>query len=126
LGLSIVREIAEKHGGKAWAERGREKGMVFYISLAKTLANDWPKSIEEAVNILITSLPNSTKQDLKDTLEDNLWLHHFSIGLYIKNKYGLATGNTELLKSCGIESMSADDASMKILKVLWEQLQGRN
>jgi signal transduction histidine kinase len=37
LGLSIVREIAEKHGGKAWAERRREKGMTFYISLLKIL-----------------------------------------------------------------------------------------
>ncbi len=123
LGLSIVREIAEKHGGKAWAERRREKGMIFYISLAKTLAGYWPKSIEEAVNKLITSLPDSTKQDLKNTLEDNLCLYHFSLGLYIRKKFGLADGNTELLKSCGFESMSADDASMKILKVLWEQLQ---
>ena len=36
LGLSIVKEIAEKHGGKAWAER-LEKGVTFSISLAKTL-----------------------------------------------------------------------------------------
>jgi len=37
LGLSIVREIAEKHGGRAWAERGLEKGITFHISLAKNL-----------------------------------------------------------------------------------------
>ena len=35
LGLSIVKEVAEKHGGKAWAEKRLEKGITFYISLAK-------------------------------------------------------------------------------------------
>ena len=35
LGLSIVREIAEKHGGEVWLEPGQERGITFYISIPK-------------------------------------------------------------------------------------------
>lgn len=35
LGLNIVREIAEKHGGHVWLEPGQEKGITFYISIPK-------------------------------------------------------------------------------------------
>jgi len=37
LGLTIVREIAEKHGGDVWLELGQERGITFYISLPKDL-----------------------------------------------------------------------------------------
>jgi len=37
LGLTIVREIAEKHGGDVWLELGQEAGITFYISLPKDL-----------------------------------------------------------------------------------------
>lgn len=37
LGLSIVKEIAERHGGRAWAERRPGRGVSLFISLAKNL-----------------------------------------------------------------------------------------
>lgn len=37
LGLAIVKEVAEKHGGDAWAETAVETGTIFYISIAKNL-----------------------------------------------------------------------------------------
>jgi K+-sensing histidine kinase KdpD len=37
LGLAIVREIARKHGGRAWAESGDAQGIRFNISIAKDL-----------------------------------------------------------------------------------------
>jgi PAS domain S-box-containing protein len=37
LGLAIIREIAERHGGKVWAEPGQHKGMTFHITISKDL-----------------------------------------------------------------------------------------
>ena len=37
LGLTIVREIAEKHGGEVWLEPGQDRGITFYISIPKYL-----------------------------------------------------------------------------------------
>jgi PAS domain S-box-containing protein len=37
LGLAIVREIAERHRGKVWAEPGENKGATFYMSVFKDL-----------------------------------------------------------------------------------------
>ena len=37
LGLTIVREVAEKHGGQVWLEPGKKRGITFYISIPKDL-----------------------------------------------------------------------------------------
>jgi PAS domain S-box-containing protein len=37
LGLTIVRQIAEKHGGEVWLEPGQDRGITFYISIPKYL-----------------------------------------------------------------------------------------
>jgi len=37
LGLAIVQEIAQKHGGRAWAAPGQPCGVTFHVSLAKNL-----------------------------------------------------------------------------------------
>jgi PAS domain S-box-containing protein len=35
LGLTIVREIAERHGGEVWLEPDKDRGITFYISIPK-------------------------------------------------------------------------------------------
>ncbi|KPK45393.1 MAG: hypothetical protein AMK74_03720 [Nitrospira bacterium SM23_35] len=37
LGLTIVRQIAEKHGGEVWLEPDQDRGITFYISIPKYL-----------------------------------------------------------------------------------------
>ena len=37
LGLSIVKEIAERHAGKVWMKPGQEKGIEFRVSISKIL-----------------------------------------------------------------------------------------
>ncbi len=37
LGLAIVRELTEQHGGKVWVEPGPGKGTTFYVSISRYL-----------------------------------------------------------------------------------------
>lgn len=37
LGLAIIKEIAEQHGGRVWVEPQSERGAVFYISISNSL-----------------------------------------------------------------------------------------
>jgi signal transduction histidine kinase len=37
LGLAIVREIADQHGGKVWVDARTEQGTTFYVSISKNL-----------------------------------------------------------------------------------------
>ncbi len=37
MGLAIVKEIAEKYGGRVWVEPGSKEGITFYVSISKTL-----------------------------------------------------------------------------------------
>jgi signal transduction histidine kinase len=37
LGLAIVKDVAERHGGRVWAEPGAEKGTTFCVALSKNL-----------------------------------------------------------------------------------------
>jgi K+-sensing histidine kinase KdpD len=37
LGLPIVKEIVQRHGGQVWTDNQREKGSAFYISISKNL-----------------------------------------------------------------------------------------
>ncbi len=37
LGLTIVKEIAEQHGGKVWVKPLTKKGAAFFISISKDL-----------------------------------------------------------------------------------------
>ena len=68
----------------------------------------WPKTLEEAVQRLLASLP--------ETLDDPL--SQFGLGEAIRNSFGLWGANKDLLRSCGSETMHADDASEIILNAL--------
>jgi signal transduction histidine kinase len=42
LGLSIVKQVVELHGGKVWAEsEGKEKGATFVVELGEKIAVDY-------------------------------------------------------------------------------------
>lgn len=66
----------------------------------------WPKSLDEAVGRLL-SADNEIPEEPSA---------YFELGTAIMNSFGLLGTNKALLRSCGSESMSADDASAVILK----------
>jgi hypothetical protein len=97
---------------------------------------EWPKTVEEAVDQLLSSMPEEYREVLKNTAEEDLALFNHGLGTYIRNEFGLWANNGELLKSCGSQMMpdsayddylmmmvNPDEASMVIIKALWGRLQ---
>ena len=84
--------------------------------------NEYPQSIESAVDYLINALSQNDLNKIKNIEEDGLWDLHMNLGQGIRNSMGLWGDNKALLKSCGSEDMHADDASSAIVKFLWLKL----
>ena len=74
-----------------------------------------PKTVDEAVDRLLSILTDKEIDELKSTAEDELIMLHFTLGRDIRNAFGLNSGNTELLGS-----RCADDVSMEIIERLYK------
>ena len=75
---------------------------------------------DEIVQDLLATMKAETKAKIKHTPKDLLVMFHSGLGQYIRNRYRLWQ-NKAVVKSTGKEE--ADDASMVIIRELWEQLQ---
>jgi len=80
-----------------------------------------PKTVDEAVNRLINVLDDEHKQFIATMREDDLIDLHFSLGIEIRNAFGLHDQGSPLLKSLGL-FVHPDDASGVIITKLWERL----
>ena len=89
------------------------------------MANQYPKSVKEAVELLSSALSEEDKQAIRNLPELGLSSLHLTLGNYIRNEFGLWRNNDELLKACCPDAFlqNADDASMAIMKALWWALQ---
>ena len=83
----------------------------------------WPEDVEHAVAELLGRLPDDDHDTIRSMAEADLVTLHFGLGLAIRNEFGLLAGNTALLAACGSADMHPDDASMVIIRMLWEVLQ---
>jgi len=84
-----------------------------------------PTTVEEAVALLMSRLSDEEKAFIRSLPEDQLMLRlQFTLGMEIRNDFGLLGGNTVLLQACGSEKMSANDASSVIIRAFWRRLHG--
>lgn len=111
--VQVYKEIAK-------VKELKKRNLKFY---EKRYNTRFPKTLDEAVKYLIATLDQDVKDIYKRTQRHNLVNYHFSLGMYIRNQFGLWAGNYDLLKSCGSEDMHPDDASMIIIQELWKRLQ---
>ncbi len=81
---------------------------------------DWPASVDEAVNRILSEMPDDVKLTIRSMPESDLRKLHHSIGRKIRNRFGLWSGNTDLLKDSG--ASEPDAASMVIIQSLWKRL----
>lgn len=80
-----------------------------------------PKTVAVAVKRLLAILTGEQKLMLALTPEDDLVDLHFTLGLAIRNAFGLHEPGNKLLVDCG--TVHPDDASGVIIKELWKKLQ---
>jgi uncharacterized protein DUF6794 len=94
--------------------------------------NDWPQTVDEAVDRLLHGISDKDKETVRSTPKDELYKFHFGWGMGIRNAFRLWKGNAALIKSCakmryGPESdarfMHPDDASGVIIEAVWRRLQ---
>jgi len=85
-----------------------------------------PRNVKEAVDRLIAQMPLKDRITVANMTADELYTLNFTIGSYIRNHFGIWTGNEALLQSCrtisGEGSLHPKDASSVIIRALWEQL----
>ena len=95
-----------------------------------TMENQYPKTIEEAVEMLHANMGLNDEILLATMLEVDLIDAHVALGYQIRHEFGLWTGNKALLESCriisGDNNLHVDDASMLIVKALWEKVKEKN
>ena len=80
-----------------------------------------PETADEAVEQLMTLLAGEYKVVLATMQEEELIELRFSLGMRIRNAFGLYEPGSKLLASCGV--VHPDDASGVIIRELWRALQ---
>jgi hypothetical protein len=85
-----------------------------------------PKTVDQAVERLISELSFKDKTTIANMVEVELSVLHTTTGEYIRNKFGLWSGNKDLMTSCCFfakrEKVREDEASSIIIKELWKRL----
>lgn len=89
-----------------------------------------PKSLAEAVDMLHDNMGLNDEIILSAMNEEDLIDVHVALGYHIGHEFGLLTGNAALLESCriisGEKNLRMEDASMLIVKALWEKVKKSN
>jgi hypothetical protein len=86
-----------------------------------------PKTVEEAVDRLISDLDLEARVKIANMSLDELVNIHSALHIYFKNAFGIWSGNKELLADCRSISeepiYNEEEATVVILGVLWQKLQ---
>lgn len=94
------------------------------------ISEEYPKTIAEAVDRLHNDISLNDEVLLATLNEEDLVNVHFSLGQRIREEFGLWKGNNALLESCrimaGTEDIHVDDASMVIVRALWDKVKMSN
>jgi hypothetical protein len=87
---------------------------------------NYPKTVKGAVDRLISRLPLKERVYLAGLDRKALDLIHSALGSVIREDFGLAAGNLNLIRSCreasGRENLTADEAYRFLIETLWKTL----
>jgi hypothetical protein len=87
---------------------------------------DLPRNVDEAITRLAETLELKDRARIANMQPEELDHLRTGLGDYIKQRFGLYSGNTELLQSCaelgGLSRPLPDEACAVILRALWKEL----
>jgi hypothetical protein len=85
-----------------------------------------PQTVPEAIDWLIAEMSLKVRTTIAKMTEKEVLNLNASLGSYIKDKFGLAAGNKELIVSCRSTSKQIlnheDDVSGFLIQLLWKKL----
>jgi len=83
----------------------------------------WPTTVQDTVKDILSGMSDKDKELVCKTKGGDLIMSHHGWGTGIRNYYGLWRGNQKLIESaCGMPCQP-DDASMIIIRAVWQELQ---
>jgi hypothetical protein len=86
-----------------------------------------PKTVDEAVDQIITEMPLRDRMEVANLTKENLRSLNLCLGVFIKNQLLQKDKNRELFESCitvsGNDNLNEDNATFIIVEKLWEKLQ---
>jgi hypothetical protein len=83
---------------------------------------NWPVTVEDTVRDLLPRIPLIEKLKVKSMSRKYVISLHSEMGLGIRNRYGLWRGNDKLIHSACGSPCHPDDASMKIIEAMWDEM----
>jgi hypothetical protein len=87
---------------------------------------EWPTQVDEAVKRVCQAMSLKDRTTIANMTEDELDALDASIGIYIRQHFGLAEGNTDLLDACRAAynrlDINPELAVRAIIELLWRQL----
>ncbi|MBA3028769.1 MAG: hypothetical protein FP816_08160 [Desulfobacteraceae bacterium] len=85
-----------------------------------------PRTVEEAVEYLISELPLKDRVVIAHMTFGELGVLNLTLGKYIRDSFGLWSGNDSLVNSCngrgGAKILLNEEVPMVIIQALWETL----
>jgi len=94
--------------------------------LKEIIVRGLPKTVEEAVERLLSKMPLRDKTRISAMSGDDLHLLNPTLGAHIRQRFGLNSGNEALMEACckavGNSKLHVDEASGVIIRQLWGRL----
>ena len=119
------------------------KAFLSFITLASALAlwlvfpgfaaepeglgpDKWPTTVQDTVKDILSRMSEKDKELVRNTKRRDLIMFHHGWGTGIRNYYGLWRGNQKLIESACGRSCHPDDASMVIIRAVWQELKSKS
>lgn len=122
---SAVLKLVESVYYLELIETARPEAMKLRKNIGLSTAKQ-PKTVQEAIEKLISDLPLKDKMIIANMGKGDLIKLNTNLGKYILDKFGLGSGNENLVESCLAQAdyplHDEDDAAAVIVKELWQNL----